>query len=108
MKQATIEQLQRSCVAVLAFLVLGLNATSVSAATAVFPPEFTSISANDWDDAPLGATNMHFQQVYSVSLLSGLSAGDQITGIGFRLISNEVSVASQTVSDYSIWMGTSA
>jgi hypothetical protein len=70
--------------------------------------EYTSTSANNFDDGPLGATNQHIQQVYSSSLLSGLNVGDQITAIGFRIVSNGVSVASQTVPDYSIWMGTAA
>jgi hypothetical protein len=108
MKTTDIKTSQRSWKTTLAVLILGLYVNSTLAANVVVPSQFTSASGNDYDDAPLGTTNQHFQQVYSASLLSGLSIGDQITGIGFRTISNSVSLVSQTVPDYSIWMGTSA
>jgi hypothetical protein len=108
MKTLDLKKLKWCSVTAFLVLILGLSVSSSLADTIVVPSEYTSVSASEWDDAPLGATNQHFQQVYSVSLLSELSTGDQITGIGFRIISNEVSLASQTVSDYSIWMGTSA
>lgn len=76
----------------------------------VVPNQFTSTVANIGDVAPLGMENQHLQQEYAGSLLSaaGLSPGDQIMAIGFRLADGEPSLAAQTVTDYSIWMGLAA
>ena len=61
-----------------------------------------------FDNAPLGATEQHFQQVFSSSLLTGLNVGDYITGLAFRVEGNETSLPAQTVTTYDIGMGQSA
>jgi hypothetical protein len=76
----------------------------------IIPGDYASTIGSTGDVAPLGATNQHMQQEYAASLLtsSGLAPGDQITAIGFRVADGDPSLAAQTVSDYSIWMGVGA
>ncbi len=84
-----------------------LAAASVSADAIIVPGEYATTEANTSDNAPLGATEQHFQQVFSPSLLTGLSVGDWITGIGFRVEGNETAVPAQTVTAYNIGIGQS-
>jgi hypothetical protein len=78
--------------------------------TIIVPGEFTLADANTSDNAPLGAisSQQHFQQVFSASLLSGLSIGELITGIGFRVEANESDLPAQTITSYDISLGQSA
>lgn len=82
---------------------------TVSAQTGrlVVPNQYSNTLANTSDNAPLGAVNQHFQQDYSGSSLisNGLTPGETITAIGFRVAAGESSIPAQTVSDYSIQMG---
>ena len=83
---------------------------AVAQTNLVVPGTYASTAATSSDNAPLGVANQHIQQVFSASLLasSGLAAGEQLTGLGFRIAANQSSLAAQTVSDYSIWMGLAA
>jgi hypothetical protein len=88
-----------------------LVATTVFAdQTIIVPGEFTLADANTSDNAPLGAisSQQHFQQVFSTSLLSSLSIGELITGIGFRVEANESALPAQTITSYNIGLGQSA
>jgi hypothetical protein len=70
--------------------------------TFIVPGEFTLAEANTSDNAPLGAAEQHFQQVFSASLLSSLSIGELITGIGFRVEGNESALPAQIITTYDI------
>ena len=88
-----------------------LAATTVPAdPTVIVPGEFTSTDANTSDNAPLGAisSQQHFQQVFSASILTNLSIGELITGIGFRVEGNESALPAQTISEFDIGIGQSA
>jgi PEP-CTERM motif len=86
------------------------TATVFADQTIIVPEEFTLAEANTSDNAPLGAISdqQHFQQVFSASLLSGMSIGDLITGIGFRVEGNESALPAQIVTSYDISLGQSA
>lgn len=82
-----------------------LAATTVLAdQTFIVPGEFTLAEANSSDNAPLGAisSEQRFQQVFSASLLSSLTVGELITGIGFRVEGNESELPAQTITSYDI------
>ena len=87
-----------------------LTVTAVLADQIIVPGEFTLADANTSDNAPLGAISdqQHFQQVFSASLLSSLSIGELITGIGFRVEANESALPAQTITSYNISLGQSA
>ncbi len=87
---------------------IGLTAIPVAADTIVVPGGFDVTEANSSDNAPLGVSGQHFQQVFGLPLLTGLSPGDWITGIGFRVAGNESALPAQTVSTYNISLGQSA
>ena len=78
--------------------------------TFIVPGEFTLAEANSSDNAPLGAvsTQQIFQQVFSPALLTDLSIGELITGIGFRVEGNESALPAQTISEFDIGLGQSA
>ncbi|HEX4343552.1 MAG TPA: hypothetical protein VH255_09185 [Verrucomicrobiae bacterium] len=73
----------------------------------VVPGGFSSTEANSSDNAPLGATEQHFQQVFSSTLLTNLSIGDLIDGIAFRVEGNESALPAQIVTTYDIGLGQS-
>jgi hypothetical protein len=108
MKNSDFSNLQQNWKTALLVILLGLCASPAPAEIMVVPLTYANTSANTSDNAPLGASNQHLQQIYSASLLSGLSVGSQITAVGFRIASGEGSIVSQLVPDYSIWMGTAA
>jgi len=87
---------------------LGLSAATVAADTIIVPGEYSLTEANSSDNAPLGATEQHFQQVFGLPLLTGLNVGDVITGIGFRVAGNESALPAQTVSTYNIGLSQAA
>jgi len=70
----------------------------------IVPGEFASADANTSDNAPLGAISSQqiFQQVFSSAILTNLSIGELITGIGFRVEGNESDLPAQTISEYDI------
>jgi len=73
----------------------------------VVPGGFSGTEANSSDNAPLGASEQHFQQVFSAALLTNLVAGDLINGIAFRVDGSETSLPAQTVTTYNIGMSQS-
>ena len=79
-----------------------MAATGFADQTFVVPGEFTLTEANSSDNAPLGATEQHFQQVFSSALLTNLSIGELISGIGFRVEGGESAVPAQTITTYNI------
>jgi hypothetical protein len=88
-------------------LVVGIcltSATVLADQTVIVPGEFTVAEANTSDNAPLGAISNQqlFQQVFSSALLTNLSIGELITGIGFRVDGNESALPAQTISEYDI------
>jgi hypothetical protein len=85
-------------------------ATVLADQTVIVPGEFTLSDANTSDNAPLGAISdqQRFQQVFSTALLTNLSIGELITGIGFRVEGNESALPAQTVSEFDIGIGQSA
>lgn len=87
---------------------IGLSANTVTADTVVVPGGFGVTEANSSDNAPLGASEQHFQQVFGLPLLTGLSPGDLITGIGFRVAGNETALPAQTIPIYNIGLSQSA
>jgi hypothetical protein len=93
-------------------IVLGicLAATTAFATTnnIIVPGTFALTEANSSDNAPLGATEQHFQQVFSASLLTNLSIGELISGIGFRVEGNETALPAQTVTTYDVSLSQSA
>lgn len=90
------------------FLGICLMATTVLADhIVVVPGGFSGTEASSSDNAPLGAAEQHFQQVFSAALLTNLTIGDQIDGIAFRVEGNESSLPAQTVSTYDISMSAS-
>jgi hypothetical protein len=100
--------------------VLGLAALAVTGGAAradliVVPGAFTSAEANSNDDFPLGSGANggqipgRVQQVYGTALLGGLSPGERITGLTFRLDGSVASpLPAQTVPDYQIILSRSA
>jgi hypothetical protein len=88
-----------------------LAATTVFAdQTVIVPGEFMLADANTSDNAPLGAISSQqiFQQVFSSALLTNLSIGELITGIGFRVEGNESALPAQTISEYDVSLSQSA
>lgn len=108
MKESILKKVEAGWKPFLAVLLIGLCATRASADITVVPLAYANASANTYDNAPLGGTNEHFQQIYSSSLLSGLDVGGQISEIGFRITSGGAGIPGQTVPNYSIWLGTTA
>jgi len=91
-----------------AFLGICLLATTALADhIVVVPGGFSGTEANSSDNAPLGAAEQHFQQVFSAALLTNLTAGDIINGIAFRVEGNESALPAQTVTTYDISMSAS-
>jgi hypothetical protein len=85
--------------------VICLTAATVFAdQTFIVPGDLATSEANSSDNAPLGAISdqQTFQQVYSSSLLTNLSIGELITGIGFRVEGNESALPAQTISEFNI------
>ena len=87
-----------------------MSATVLADQTVIVPGEFTVADANTSDNAPLGAISSQqlFQQVFSSALLTNLSIGELITGIGFRVDGNESALPAQTISEYNISLSQSA
>lgn len=85
-------------------------ATVFADQTFTVPGEFAQAGANTSDNAPLGAISDQqiFQQVFSSSLLTDLSIGELITGIGFRVAGNESALPAQTISEYDISLSQSS
>jgi hypothetical protein len=77
-------------------------ATAVADENFIVPGEFSLADAGSSDNAPLGATEQHFQQVFAGSLLTDLSVGDLINGIGFRVNGGESELPAQTILNYEI------
>jgi hypothetical protein len=91
-----------------AFLGLCLISTTALADNiVVVPGGFSGTEANSSDNAPLGASEQHFQQVFSSAVLTNLVAGDLINGIAFRVDGSESSLPAQTVTTYNIGMSSS-
>jgi hypothetical protein len=68
----------------------------------VVPGQYTSVEAGASDNAPLGASEQHFQQVFSSALLTNLSVGDWINAIAFRVQGGETALPAQTILIYDI------
>jgi hypothetical protein len=77
-------------------------ATVFADQTFIVPGTYASAEGGSSDNAPLGAAEQHFQQVFSSTLLTGLTAGDWITGIAFRVEGNETALPAQTIPTYNI------
>jgi hypothetical protein len=86
---------------------MGLTVSTVKADFVVVPGEFALGEANSSDNAPLGANEQHFQQVFGASMLTGVNPGDWITAIGFRVQGGESALPAQTISTYNIGMSQS-
>lgn len=79
-----------------------LAASAVSADTIIVPSQFANTEAGSSDNAPLGAAEQRFQQVFSSTLLTNLSVGDLINGLAFRVEGNQTALPAQTISTYDI------
>jgi hypothetical protein len=77
-------------------------ATVLADQTFVVPDEYASVEAGSSDNAPLGASEQHFQQVYSSALLTNLSVGDWINAIAFRVDEKDTELPAQTIPIYDI------
>ena len=77
-------------------------ATGFADQTVVVPGEYALAEAGSSDNAPLGASEQHFQQVFSSSLLTNLAVGDLIGGMAFRVEGGETALPAQTIPDYNI------
>jgi hypothetical protein len=77
-------------------------ATVLADQTFIVPGQYASVEAGSSDNAPLGATEQHFQQVFSSSLLTSLSVGDWINAIAFRVNGTETALPAQTIPIYDI------
>jgi hypothetical protein len=74
----------------------------------VSPPHAEDAVAGYEDDAPLGYSQQHFQQIIAPSLIPGISVGDSIIGLGFRVVPGGTAVPAQVVPNYQIWLSQSA
>jgi hypothetical protein len=70
--------------------------------TIIVPAQFALAEAGSSDNAPLGATEQHFQQAFSSALLTNLSVGNWIDGIAFRVQGGETALPAQTIPIYDI------
>jgi hypothetical protein len=77
-------------------------ATVVGAQTVIVPGQFALVEAGSSDNAPLGASEQHFQQVFSSALLTSLTPGDWINSMAFRVQGNEAALPAQTIPVYNI------
>jgi len=77
-------------------------ATVLADQTNIVPGQFALAEAGSSDNAPLGASGQHFQQVFGSALLTNLSVGDWIDGIAFRVEGNETALPAQTIPIYDI------
>ncbi|MGA2241179.1 MAG: PEP-CTERM sorting domain-containing protein [Verrucomicrobiota bacterium] len=86
-------------------VVIGICLTAVTVfadQTIIVPGQFALAEAGSSDNAPLGAAEQHFQQVFSSALLTNLSVGYWIDGIAFRVQGNETALPAQTIPIYNI------
>jgi hypothetical protein len=79
-----------------------IAATAIADQTVIVPGQFALAEAGSSDNAPLGASEQHFQQVFSSALLNSLTAGDWINSIAFRVEGNETALPAQTIPIYNI------
>jgi hypothetical protein len=77
-------------------------ATVLADETFIVPGQYALAEAGSSDNAPLGVSEQHFQQVFSSSLLTNLSVGDWINAIAFRVQANETALPAQTIPIYDI------
>jgi hypothetical protein len=70
--------------------------------TVIVPGQFALAEAGSSDNAPLGVSGQHFQQVFSSALLTNIGVGDWIDGIAFRVEGNETALPAQTIPIYDI------
>ena len=77
-------------------------ATVFADQTNIVPGQFALAEAGSSDNAPLGASEQHFQQMFSSALLTNFSVGNWIDGIAFRVDGNETAVPAQTIPIYDI------
>jgi hypothetical protein len=68
----------------------------------IVPGQYATTEAGSSDNAPLGVSGQHFQQVFSSALLTDISVGDWIDGIAFRVDGNETALPAQTIPIYDI------
>ena len=95
-----------------------LICTSTMHADVIIPGSLAGVEGNGADDAPLGSgqftgwVESRLQQVYGDSLLTGLTVGDSITGLTFRIdgsgVGDETDLPPQTVTNYEIRLSQSA
>lgn len=77
-------------------------ATIFADQTIIVPGQFALAEAGSSDNAPLGASEQHFQQVFSSALLTNISVGDWIDGIAFRVEGTETALPAQSIPIYDI------
>ena len=77
-------------------------ATVFADQTFIVPGPFTSVEAGSSDNAPLGVSGQHFQQVFGSALLTNLTAGVWIDGLAFRVEGTETALPAQTIPIYDI------
>jgi hypothetical protein len=77
-------------------------ATVFADQTFIVPGPFALVEAGSSDNAPLGVSGQHFQQVFSSVLLTNLSVGVWINGIAFRVQGTETALPAQTIPIYNI------
>jgi hypothetical protein len=77
-------------------------ATVFADQTIIVPGQFALAEAGSSDNAPLGATEQHFQQVFSSALLININVGNWIDGIAFRVEGNETALPAQSIPVYNI------
>jgi len=63
---------------------------------------------NSSDNAPLGASEQHFQQILAPSLLGSFAVGDYINGLAFRVNGGETALPAQTIGNYEISLSVAA
>ena len=74
----------------------------------VSPPHLTNAIGGYEDDAPLGGTQQHFQQILAPSLIPGIQVGSSITALGFRVVAGGTTLPAQVVPRYEISLGQAA
>lgn len=93
----------------LALCILAGSTTSAHADLITVPPGFEAVEGNNIDTLPLGGAIERAQYVFHSSILAPMVAGDQITGLTFRIDSGTpTDLPAQTVNNYDISLSTAA
>jgi len=100
-------KLRKHITAEIVIVICLATATVMADETFMVPGQYALAEAGSSDNAPLGAAEQHFQQVFSSALLTNLSSGDWIDAIAFRVEGNETALPAQTIPTYNIGLSQS-